>query len=361
MVLGYGTQANRPCKLARIICLVFYIGHKLPLYAFLVERTHAVRSVTRRRLQDWFYISGMISVTLGFISIVVSLCIWDGWFYEPASGQCQIGFRLPVILALLVFDVMVNLWLTWVFVHYLRPYLTKGVLNAFVPKGIGDLMISRVFKHATPNTDFDISFAIPQADLIRVIRNTLIGCIAMCAATVANCLVLIILHSHEEVWMLFTFCTLDVTWTVLIINWLTNISKDVLASPITEPDSEDPLVRNDRLARTANAREMAQYASVFSSPENIMEIFDVEHSTLNGLRSEPRRKLSRSRKSTGVTGAGDEISLMDAVLEDMFASSGRDRVVQRARATQQPQKSEFSGCGVHRPQIADAVWRLGDR
>ncbi|RDW77168.1 hypothetical protein BP6252_05221 [Coleophoma cylindrospora] len=247
MVLGYGTQANRP-------------------------------------------------LILGFISIVVSLCIWDFWLYEPASGQCQISFRLPVILALLIFDVLVNLWLTWVFVHYLRPYLTKGVLKAFVPKGIGDLTISRVFKHATPNTDFNISIAIPQADLIRVIRNTLIGCIAMCAATIANCLVLIILQSHEEVWMLFTFRTLD------------------------EPDSEDTLVRNDRLALTANAREMAQYANVFSSPENIMEIFDVEHSTLNGP-SESRRTLSRSRKSTVVTGARDEISLMDAVLEDMFTSS----------------------------------------
>lgn len=211
LVFGYGTQASRPCSLAITVCLVFYLGHKLPLYAFLVERTHVVRSVTRRRLQDWFYIFGMLSVILGFGSIVVCLFIWDVWLYDPVIKRCRIGFRVSVALALLLFDIIVNLWLTCVFVHYLRPYLTKGLLKAFVPKGISDLMTSQVSKHAVPNTDLTISIAIPQVALIRVIRNTIIGCIAMCAATVANCLAIILLHGHEEVWMCFTFCTLEGT------------------------------------------------------------------------------------------------------------------------------------------------------
>lgn len=209
LVFGYGTQAESPCHLAIITCLVFYLGHKLPIYAFLVERTHAVRAITRTRLQDWFYIFGMVLVTVGFGSIVVCLFIWDVWTYDPSSKQCRIGFRVPVAITLFLFDVLVNLWLTWAFVHYLRPYLTKGVLRAFVPKGMGNMMTSRIFKHTKRNASLDISIVIPQTALIRVLRNTLVGCFAMSTATIANGIVLIAVHGHEEVWMCFTFCTLD--------------------------------------------------------------------------------------------------------------------------------------------------------
>lgn len=88
---GYGTQDLYACHLATITCLVFYLGQKIPLYMFLVERAHAVRSVTRTRLQDWVYLSGIVLIVLGFGSLTVALFVWSYWEYDPDTKLCRIG------------------------------------------------------------------------------------------------------------------------------------------------------------------------------------------------------------------------------------------------------------------------------
>lgn len=119
-----------------------------------------------------------------------------------------------------------------------------------------------------------------------------------------------------------------VTWAVLIIHWLTNIPTDFFPQPITEPDFDGSQTPNERLARIANAREMAHYASTFSSPQNIMEIFEEELSALSDKGNEPRLESQASRESSQIAVAGDERTLIDAVLEDMLASPGKGRAAE---------------------------------
>ena len=52
---GLDLRTLGSCRAAIYICLVFYVGSKVLVQIFLVERAHAVRYMHKRRRDDWLW------------------------------------------------------------------------------------------------------------------------------------------------------------------------------------------------------------------------------------------------------------------------------------------------------------------
>ena len=91
--LGMTTLPN--CRAAIYVCLVFYVGSKILLYVFLVERAHSLRAPYARRMDDWLWVVSMLVLGIGFGAIAVTAFIWPVVALSN-SGRCQIGLPLKV-------------------------------------------------------------------------------------------------------------------------------------------------------------------------------------------------------------------------------------------------------------------------
>ena len=204
---GYGDTSRDSCQAATIICVVFYLGQKVILYLFLVERIHIVRAFSRTRFQDCVYVLGFASVALGFAIISAALFKWRVSKYDTVRKVCQVGFIAPLTITILAWDILVNIFLTGVFLHHVRPYLSKGLTRTLVPRGMLYLMNSRQFRKIYRSRTKSV--AVTQDVLVSVTRKSLHGCISICGGTVVNCIILLVFSGHEQLWMCFSFCTLD--------------------------------------------------------------------------------------------------------------------------------------------------------
>lgn len=89
---------------------------------FLVERAHAVRYRLKRRREDKVWLAFVAIIVLGFGSITGVAFAYP--VANLASDQkCRIGLPTKVTLPLLVYDILINVGLTVVFVVLLQPLL----------------------------------------------------------------------------------------------------------------------------------------------------------------------------------------------------------------------------------------------
>jgi hypothetical protein len=89
---------------------------------FLVERAHAVRYRLKRRREDRVWLAFVVIIVLGFGSIT-SLAFAYPVANLGGDQKCRIGSPAKVTLPLLVYDILINVGLTVVFVALLQPLL----------------------------------------------------------------------------------------------------------------------------------------------------------------------------------------------------------------------------------------------
>jgi len=119
---GLDLSTVSSCRAAIYVCLVFYLGSKVFVQLFLVERAHAVRYRLKRRIEDRVWLTFVAIIVLGFGSITGVA------FAYPVANlasdeKCRIGSPTKVTLPLLVYDILINVGLTVVFVALLQPLL----------------------------------------------------------------------------------------------------------------------------------------------------------------------------------------------------------------------------------------------
>lgn len=66
VVAGVSEPEETTCQSGIVVCLVFYVGMKILMYLFLVERAHTIRAPRARRLHDWVWVSGILVIAVGF-------------------------------------------------------------------------------------------------------------------------------------------------------------------------------------------------------------------------------------------------------------------------------------------------------
>ncbi|KAF2811487.1 uncharacterized protein BDZ99DRAFT_384865 [Mytilinidion resinicola] len=229
--IGLGLSTAPVCRSAVITCLSFYVANKVIMYVLLVERAHAMRSVYVSRRKDWIWLSGMLIVGIGFGTIAIVAFIWPISDMSEIDGKCRIGLPLKATVPLLSYDAALNFGLTFLFIYLLKPLLSFGGLMAF-PASPSDRIKRQDYLHPM-NTNFLKSIKM-------LLWKSVIGSILVSLPTITNVSLLFSMKGRELGWLCFVCCTLDVTWAVCVLHWLTVDPAEVDGTTVAllvKPDS----------------------------------------------------------------------------------------------------------------------------
>ncbi|KAL9121976.1 MAG: hypothetical protein Q9187_001464 [Circinaria calcarea] len=197
------------CHGAIILCLVFYVGEKVFMYLYLVERAHQIG--TRKRSKNLVFIAGNVIIFLGF-GTIAGIAFWRPVAeISKVDGKCRIGLPLIVTIPLLSYDILINIAVTSVFIFFARHTIRGGRSRGIIRRALPVPCIKSAVRLRTEDQVLEL-----------FVVKSLMGCLAVIMPTLANLVVLFKLHGHEQGWLCFTICTIDLTWGCIIIHWLTD-------------------------------------------------------------------------------------------------------------------------------------------
>ncbi|KAH7327186.1 hypothetical protein BKA65DRAFT_63729 [Rhexocercosporidium sp. MPI-PUGE-AT-0058] len=188
---SFGLNLNMTiCSSAILLCLICYMSTKILIYYFLVEKVYIIRSVSMPRLKSKLYLFNCFGMLLPYIvCVILNFVFRTAYFTE--DGTCIIGMEMKAMMPLIIFDAIVNLYLTLLFVLPLRSL------------------------YSYRNT--------PQSILRTVAVRSFVGSIATLTSSVVNLTVLMVLKG-EAAWICLMCCNADILFSVLVLHWVT--SKD---------------------------------------------------------------------------------------------------------------------------------------
>ncbi|KAH6699771.1 hypothetical protein BKA61DRAFT_621634 [Leptodontidium sp. MPI-SDFR-AT-0119] len=219
---GLGLTSNRDCFTAVFTCLVFYFGNKMIMYMFLIERAHIIRAPYERRIHDKAWVACMSFLIVGFGAIAVIAFVWPNAEVSTRDGKCRIGQPLKVTIPLLTYDIVVNVSLTALFVHFLYPFLAPKGNRISLGQSLSSFRFGsqqRKSPNCSPNQDR------VTGRLRRLVVKTVVGGVLVMIPTVANLTGVLITRGREQGWMCLTLCSLDgkSQWSIhLVIHEPTN-------------------------------------------------------------------------------------------------------------------------------------------
>ncbi|KAK0660026.1 hypothetical protein DIS24_g3746 [Lasiodiplodia hormozganensis] len=201
------------CEGAILLCLVCYMSTKVFIYTFLVEKAYIVRGSHKPRLSDRLYIFNAFGLIIPYVGIVILNFVWRIAYISP-RGTCIIGMQKKAMMPLIIFDVVINVYLTALFIIPLRRLYS--------------------YRHNTNKT-------------LRIMAlRTFIGSCATLTSSVVNLTVLMILKG-EPGWICLMCCNADILFSVLVLHWVTSFDK-----PTTDSIYAREQNRNDGSGNTAN-------------------------------------------------------------------------------------------------------------
>lgn len=248
---GLDLSTISSCRAAIYVCLVFYVGSKILVQMFLVERLHVIQHRLRRRRKDWVWIASIAIIVSGFGTIAIVAFLYPIAEITGVDSKCRIGVPVKVTIPLITYDIVVNVGLTAIFVLLLRPLLDfRRNTFAAVDHRPSEQDISGTPKSSAPRSstlsDVDAPVGlrtelatVPVPTSIRsgnhaslralktLIYKSIGGAVAMLIPTVINLGLLFRWRGEEQGWLCFTLCTVDVTWSVAVVHLLTVDRREV--------------------------------------------------------------------------------------------------------------------------------------
>lgn len=180
------------CESAILLCLVCYVTTKILIYMFLVEKAHIIRSTSKKpRMRSKLYLFnsfGMIGVYSG---VVVLNFVYR--ITKVENGECIIGMQKIAMIPLIAFDLLVNIYLTILFL------IPLSSLHSFknMPKTTGNRRLKTVA------------------------MRTFIGCVCTLTSSIVNLSVLMALDG-EPGWVCLMCCNSDILFSAVVIQWVTS-------------------------------------------------------------------------------------------------------------------------------------------
>ncbi|KAF3190674.1 hypothetical protein TWF788_008195 [Orbilia oligospora] len=186
--LGFGVNKSLSyCEVANIMCIVFYITTKL-IYLLLVEKARLVKGAWLPRCKDKLYLFNSLGMLILY-AVVFFLTLAYRFSYLE-NGVCRIGAEAFALIPLVTFDVVVNVYLTTLFL-------------------IPVIKISR-------------EKALQSHQALRTMAfKTFCGSCATLISSVANLMVLILLKG-EPGWICLLLCNGDILFSALVLHAITN-------------------------------------------------------------------------------------------------------------------------------------------
>ncbi|CAO3646676.1 unnamed protein product [Cunninghamella blakesleeana] len=177
------------CLLSILACDVFYSGTKIIIYCWLIEKVWVVNAGRVGRWQCKSYRYHMLLLT-PYIGIFVIMILFHNAWLEP-DGTCIIGLQLVATVPLLLYDFIINLYMTILFV---RP----------------------LFK-IDKTTQMD-----QQASRLKeVAKRTMVASVVCLIVSFANVAALTILNGIERGLVCLTCCYMDVMINVVTVHFVT--------------------------------------------------------------------------------------------------------------------------------------------
>ncbi|KAF2434903.1 hypothetical protein EJ08DRAFT_569705, partial [Tothia fuscella] len=228
---GMGMNSPILCRAGTYICLSFYLISKVLMYMFIVERAHSIRAPYTRRFHDWVWCGWMGVLVVGFTSLSVLAFMQPVAALGDDDGKCRIGLPRTASIVLVMFDIFINFSLTGVFLWLLRPLLAfhqtsdperRSYFRHRLLKYLESACCWTPFKFSRSNGPYRPALNTSLVKAVEVlVWKTFVGTVLIVIPTIVNLSLLYRMGGREQGWMCFTICTIDVTWAVCVIHWLT--------------------------------------------------------------------------------------------------------------------------------------------
>ncbi|XP_014550628.1 hypothetical protein COCVIDRAFT_20971 [Bipolaris victoriae FI3] len=183
------------CEGGILLCLICYMSTKVIIYYFLVKKAVTTRS--EKVCADKPKVPYIILVIMNFIFRIN---------YINNKGICIIGMRKISMLPLIIFEVIVNIYLTALFIIPLRGlHSYKNKLNP---------------------------------TLRYIAKRSLIGSITTLTISVVNLTAIAVLRG-EPGWVCLMCCNIDILCCTLVLHWVTSQGSVASStSPYSDSDGE---------------------------------------------------------------------------------------------------------------------------
>ncbi|KAH7410835.1 hypothetical protein BKA64DRAFT_365179 [Cadophora sp. MPI-SDFR-AT-0126] len=187
---GYGVDSSHSvCSTALLLCLSCYMTTKVFIYYFLVERVYIVRRSSSSRLKSKLYLFNSFGMLVPYLFVIALNFYFRFADYE--QGSCRIGMKRESMIPLIAFDILVNVYLTSLFLIHLRS----------------------LYSYKTNRSS--------QTRMVTL--RTFVGSCCTLTSSVAN-LTVVMVSKGEPGWICLMCCNIDILFSALVLHWIT--SKD---------------------------------------------------------------------------------------------------------------------------------------
>ncbi|KAG0196416.1 hypothetical protein BGX28_010179 [Mortierella sp. GBA30] len=177
------------CTISIFVCLSLYAASKIIIYLFLIEKVYVVSSVSSTRKDTMLYRVNILLLTP--YTIILCLMVLSRVAVIDEADECFIGLKPMASVTLIIYDIFISLWLTFLFI---RPLMSTTSILQGPSKG----------------------------KLRQVARRTLIGSVIALILSSGNVFTLVYYVGYEDSVMCLLSCTLDVTLNACTIHWVTS-------------------------------------------------------------------------------------------------------------------------------------------
>lgn len=290
---SFGLNSSpKACDAGILLCLVCYLSSKVLIYLFLVEKVFIIRG-NRQRWQDRLFLFNMFGMLMPYCLVITLTFVFRNSAIGR-DGQCRIGLKLAANIPLLIFDLFINIYLTYLFLTPLRGLWT--------------------FKNGSRSK---------QGRLRRVALRTFVGSCATLLSTLANLTALLVLRGKEPGWVCFAACNADVLFSVLVLHWVTHQEDDNVESATRCGECNRTLAGPGRYSINHSAF-LGRYEHDHSKSFGGQVITNCEaNKTGSNTRSIPlagimtRTELTRDVESMGESDTEDKHNSTDHIREDV--------------------------------------------
>ncbi|KAF7858842.1 hypothetical protein EAF04_008884 [Stromatinia cepivora] len=204
---GFGVNSSKHmCSNAIILCLSCYMTTKL-IYYFLVERVYIMRRSSKPRIKDPLYLFNSFAMLTPYCVAIASNFIFR--FANYKNGECRIGMKKVAMIPLIAFDILVNVYLTSLFLVPLQGL------------------------YSYRNN--------PNSQTRTVALRTFVGSCCALTSSVVNLALLLVLKG-EPGWICLMCCNVDILFSVLVLHWITSKDNASTSHPIALIHTHKPIL-----------------------------------------------------------------------------------------------------------------------
>ncbi|KAK6432508.1 hypothetical protein LTR95_011325 [Oleoguttula sp. CCFEE 5521] len=221
------------CRAAIYLCIMLYVGSKVLVQLFLVERVHVIKTHLHSRRQDRLWLLSIAILAVGFGIILTVALVNPIADFGGEHQVCSIGVPITVTIPLISYDILLNVALTGIFINLLRPLLAFRNRNSIL---LTPPLIDQSFNNskiglrtnassnsrplsneslAGPTQIQPSTVIVSSRDgtnvepLKQLIYKSLVGAVAILIPTVVNLSLLYRWRGGEQGWLCLTLCTVD--------------------------------------------------------------------------------------------------------------------------------------------------------